>query len=72
MTTRMVTKFRDTSLLPDEDPNLRGEIVKTIGKEWLNAKNVWLEGHTPNELIGTRKEFEVRDLLRSIRGFALS
>jgi hypothetical protein len=68
----MATKFRDTRLLPDEDQNLRREITSTIGEEWLYAKNVWLEGRTPNELIGTRDEFEVRDLFRSIKGAALS
>jgi hypothetical protein len=64
--------FRDMSLLPDEDPNLRGEILRSIGEEWLNAKNVWLEGRSPNDLIGTRDEFQVRDLFRSIKAAALS
>jgi hypothetical protein len=68
----MATKFRDTSLLPGENPSLRREIVTTIGEEWLNAKNVWLDGHTPNELIGTSEEFQVRDLFRSIKAAALS
>ena len=64
--------FRDMGLLPDEDPDLRGEILRTIGEEWLNAKNLWLEGRSPNELIGTRDEFQVRDLFRSIKAAALS
>lgn len=64
--------FRDTRLLPSEDPNLKRDILNTLGEEWLNAKNVWLRNHTPNELIGTRQEFQVRDLLRSIKGAALS
>ena len=46
-------------LLPDEDPDLRREILRTIGEEWLNAKNLWLEGRSPNDLIGTRDEFQV-------------
>ena len=62
--------FRDTSLLPDEDPNLRREILSTIGEEWLNTKNVWLGGRAPNNLIGTPDEFQVRDLLRSIKAAA--
>jgi hypothetical protein len=64
--------FRDSSLLPDEDPDLRREILRTIGEEWLNAKNLWLEGRSPNDLIGTRDEFQVRDLFRSIKAAALS
>jgi hypothetical protein len=64
--------FRDRSLLPDEDPDLRREILRTIGEEWLNAKNLWLEGRSPNDLIGTRDEFQVRDLFRSIKAAALS
>jgi hypothetical protein len=64
--------FRDRSPLPDEDPDLRREILRTIGEEWLNAKNLWLEGRSPNDLIGTRDEFQVRDLFRSIKAAALS
>jgi hypothetical protein len=45
---------------------------RTIGEEWLNAKNLWLEGRSPNDLIGTRDEFQVRDLFRSIKAAALS
>lgn len=68
----MTTKFRDKRLLPGEDENLKREITKTIGEEWLYAKNIWLDGRKPIELIGTRNEFEVRDLFRSITGAALS
>jgi hypothetical protein len=68
----MATKFRDTTLVPGEDPDLAREIRSTIGEEWLFAKNVWLAGRTPSELLGTRDEFEVRDLLRSIRVASLS
>jgi hypothetical protein len=64
--------FQDTSLLPDEDPDLTREILGTIGEEWLKTKNIWLEGRAPYDLIGTPEEFRVRDLLRSIKAAALS
>jgi len=68
----MATRFRDQRILPDENPDLRRENLNTIGEEWLFAKNLWLEGRAPDELIGTSEEFKVRDLLRSIRAAALS
>jgi len=64
--------FRDQRLLPGENPDLKIEILNTLGEEWLYAKNLWLEGRAPDELIGTSEEFKVRDLLRSIRVAALS
>jgi hypothetical protein len=63
---------QDTSLLPDEDPDIRGEILSTIGEEWLFEKNIWLAGRTPQELLGTPDEFLVRDLVRSVMVAALS
>jgi hypothetical protein len=65
-------KFRDTSLLPDEDPNLREEILRVVGEEWLNTENIRLGGHAPRELIGTPDEFRVRLVLRSIKSADLS
>ena len=62
----------DTALLPDENPDLRAEIVQTIGEEWLFAKNSWLGGKTPNEVIGTPNEYKVRDIVRSYLVAALS
>jgi hypothetical protein len=64
--------YVDTALLPDEDPNLRAEILNIVGEEWLYAKNIHLQGRTPAELIGTRDEFQVRLLLRSIKSGDLS
>jgi hypothetical protein len=64
----MVELYRDTSLLPGEDPNLEREILETIGEEWLRAKNMRLGGRAPVELIGTSNEFRVRVVLRSIKG----
>jgi Protein of unknown function (DUF2384) len=58
--------------LPDENPNLREEILKVIGEEWLNTENTRLGGHTPRELIGTPDEFRVRLVLRSIKSADLS
>jgi hypothetical protein len=62
----------DTSLLPDEDPNLEREILEVVGEDWLRSKNVWLGGQTPQQLIGTSDEFKVRNILRSIKGADLS
>jgi hypothetical protein len=68
----MATKYRDTSLLPDEDPNLRREILDVVGEEWLHAKSILLAGHSPEELIGTPDEFKVRIALRLIKGVEFS
>ena len=59
-------------LLPDEDPKFRNEILRTVGEEWLHTPNVWLAGHTPEDLLGTPSEFQVRDILRSVMVAALS
>jgi hypothetical protein len=64
--------YRDTSLLPGEDVDLRAEILRTLGEEWLYAENIWLGGRIPSELIGTPDEFQVRDVLRSIRFSGIS
>ncbi|MBV9825354.1 MAG: hypothetical protein JO001_06745 [Alphaproteobacteria bacterium] len=64
--------YYDTTLLPDEDPDLTREVLETVGEAWLYAKNVWLAGRTPAELIGTRDEFQVRNLVRSIKGADLA
>ena len=63
----MATKYRDTSLLPDEDANLTREILDVVGEEWLHAKSILLGGHSPKELIGTPDEFQVRIALRLIK-----
>lgn len=59
-------------MMPDESPHLRKEIARTIGEEWLSTKNVWLEGKTPDEVIGTADEYKVRDIFRSVIVEALS
>lgn len=68
----MVELYRDTSLLPGEDANLKTEILNTIGEEWLHAKNLRLGGHAPEELLQTPDEFRVRMVLRSIKSAELS
>jgi hypothetical protein len=62
----------DTSLLEDENPDLRQEILDTVGEEWLVTRNVLLNNRTPAELIGTSEEIRVRDMLRSFIVAALS
>ena len=52
--------YQDTILLPDEDHTPRHEIQNTIGGEWENAKNVWLNAserpHTPPQAVLLRLE----------------
>lgn len=72
MDPEILAKTLDKNLLPDENPDLKKEILETVGEEWLQAKNVWLENKTPEELLGTRDEYKVRDILRSIMVAALS
>jgi hypothetical protein len=65
-------RYLDTRLLPDEDADLRREILAVLGEEWLYAKNIWLAGRSPAELIGTPDEFQVRLVFRSVKGADLS
>lgn len=62
----------DTELLDDENPDLRQEIIDTVGEDWLCAKNVMLGNKSPAELINTPEEMRVRDMLRSFVVAALS
>ena len=62
----------DTRLLPGEDEDLRKDILKTVGEDWLFAKNPWLENKTPDALIGTDREFRVRSLWRILVAADLS
>jgi hypothetical protein len=62
----------DTSLLEDENPDIRREIIDTVGEEWLVTKNAMLDNRAPQELIGTREEFHLRNMLRSFISAALS
>ncbi len=68
----MAEIYRDTSLLPGEDSNLRREILNSVGEEWLHAKNMRLGGLAPEEMLQTPDEFRVRMVLRSIKSAELS
>jgi hypothetical protein len=70
--TEFLNKDPNSYLAEGEDKDLRAEVLKTLGKEWLMAKNVWLDNRAPIELIGTRDEIIVRDLLRSFKAASLS
>ena len=62
----------DTRLLPGEDKDLRQDILRTVGEDWLYAKNPWLENNAPDALIGTDREFRVRNLWRILLAADLS
>jgi hypothetical protein len=62
----------DTTPLPGEFSDLRTEILVFLGEDWFYAKNVRLAGRSPAELLGTPEEFQVRLILRSIKGADLS
>ncbi|MGO9430254.1 hypothetical protein [Rhodoblastus sp.] len=62
----------DTRLLPGEDEDLRQDILRTVGEGWLYAENPWLENKTPDALIGTDREFRVRNLWRILVAADLS
>jgi len=76
-----MTPFREGSssegvtaveLLPGENPDLKAEVLQTLGEEWLHTKNILLDWYTPNQLIGTDDEYKVRDIFRSVMVAALS
>jgi hypothetical protein len=54
-------------LLPDENPDLKAEILEVVGEYWLNAPNAWLSCRAPAALLGTDEEPKLRDLVRSIK-----
>jgi len=62
----------DTRLLPGEHKDLRQDILRTVGKDWLYAKNPWLENKTPDALIETDQAFRVRNLWRILVAADLS
>jgi hypothetical protein len=72
MIEEFLAEHPDTRLLPGEDKDLEKEILKTVGEEWLYAKNPWLENKAPKDLIGTDREFRVRNLLRILVAADLS
>ncbi|WP_027515689.1 antitoxin Xre/MbcA/ParS toxin-binding domain-containing protein [Bradyrhizobium sp. WSM1417] len=62
----------DTTLLDDENPDIRKEIVKTIGEDWLHTKNILFNNRKPEELIGTPEEIRLRDIVRQYVVAAIS
>lgn len=58
---------QDYTLLEGENPDIRADVSRLMSnaEEWLNAPNTILGGRSPNELIGTADERQVRDILRS-------
>jgi len=57
----------EMELLPDENPDLKAEILEWIGEEWLCTPNSWFSGRPPSELLGTAEEPLLRDRVRSIK-----
>ena len=64
---RMTSARREMELLPDENPDLKAEILEVVGEYWLNAPNAWLSCRAPAALLGTAEEPKLRDLVRSIK-----
>jgi len=63
----MAPAHSNIELLPDENPDLRAEIIAFIGEDWLNAPNSWFSGRLPSDLLGTDQEPLLRDRVRSIK-----
>jgi uncharacterized protein (DUF2384 family) len=55
-------------LFMDEEADVRKEAARLVKRpdKWLDMPNDQLGGKSPNELIGTDQEQQVRDLLRAI------
>ena len=56
-------------LLPEEKQDLRAEAATLVAdhERWLDTPNDRLGGRKPNDLIGTKEEQHLRDLLRAIK-----
>jgi len=56
------------AILEVESPNILDDVRKVFpdSKAWLDAPNDSLGGEKPRDLIGTEREWEVRQLLRGI------
>ncbi len=62
----------EMELLPDENPDLRAEILEWIGEEWLLSPNFIFSGRAPVALIGTPDESELRNRVRRIKSAEFS
>lgn len=75
MIAEYLAKTPDTRLLPGENPDIRIDILDIlgdVGQAWLYEKNIMLGDSSPNQLIGTDKEFQLRLLLRQFATAELS
>ena len=59
-------------LLEGEMVDIQEEAANVAGPGWLDAPNARLGGRTPAEMIRLKKEFLVRDLLRSMKHIGIS
>ena len=70
-TTRPVARAKPKNgLLPGELPDLYEELKRDYGpevEEWLDTPHERLNLHTPRELLGTKDEARLRNLLRLTR-----
>jgi hypothetical protein len=57
------------ALLPGENVDLRAEIKALLhnADAWLHAPNYLLGGREPDQLIGTKEEIQVRNLVRAVK-----
>ncbi|GLH77028.1 hypothetical protein SSBR45G_19360 [Bradyrhizobium sp. SSBR45G] len=62
----------DVDLIEGENQDIRAEIIETLGEEWLTTKNILFANRAPEELIGTKEEIRLRDILRQYVVAALS
>jgi hypothetical protein len=60
---------RDYALWPDEPEDIREDVRQVVrdSDTWLETPNDQLGGQSPEELIGTTQEIDLRNLLRSVK-----
>jgi hypothetical protein len=60
---------RDYALWPDEPEDIREDVRQVVrdSETWLETPNDQLGGQSPEELIGTTREIDLRNLLRSVK-----
>lgn len=57
-------------LFPGEDPDIRNEVAAVVVEDsegWLETPHRFLGWQKPKDLIGTKQEQLLRDLLRAIK-----
>jgi len=57
------------SLFPGENPDLKEDVKGVIpnSEAWLDSPNLFFQGRKPAQLIGTKEEYRVRDLIRALK-----